>query len=82
MNGISRRRKADLRCPGHVDLFRDEPDFFALLGTSHGSGPSRMLCSYPGIFGRKVIEKIRLYWEKDDTRGRGKHLCFFLRKVN
>ena len=43
------------------DVYPDEDGFFFLLGTDNGKGVARMLADHPGQFGRKTIEKVRVF---------------------
>ncbi|KAK4220327.1 hypothetical protein QBC37DRAFT_445593 [Rhypophila decipiens] len=44
-----------------VDVCVGSDDFFALLATQNGKSVARMLGSYPSIFGRRMVSRIRLF---------------------
>lgn len=57
---------------GFVDIPAGEDEFFALLATDNGKGSARMLATYPQMFGKKTISRVRVF---------KKRLCWFLEEV-
>lgn len=58
------------------DFSVGDDGFFALLGTENGRAPCRMLASYPGMFGRKHLSKVRVFPRVGS--GMGPNICWFL----
>jgi len=60
-----------------VDGIAGEDNFFALLATDHGKGPTRMLAAYPEGFGHRFIARARIF-----PRGQTiPDLCWFLEEI-
>ncbi|KAL7954522.1 hypothetical protein V8C34DRAFT_294134 [Trichoderma compactum] len=44
-----------------VEFGPGDEGFYALLATDHGKGPARMLATYPQMFGRRFMAKVKAF---------------------
>lgn len=47
-----------------VDIGKDQDVFYAFLASDHGKGPARMLAKYPEMFGRRFIDRLKVFPRK------------------
>lgn len=71
-------RHVVVETPGRLEFAVRDDAFFALLAADNGKGVGRMLASYPGMFGRRLMTRVRVF-RRQRTPMPG--LCWLLDEV-
>ncbi|KAL7960276.1 hypothetical protein V8C34DRAFT_303332 [Trichoderma compactum] len=66
VNQVTRQLIDKVCKDSNTEFGPDDDEFYALLATDHGKGPSRMLSTYLQPFGRRFMTRIPWYFRWDE----------------